>query len=94
MIARKIGAWPDRQGFNKDKGVHNMAVKKTAGATKVKARSTAKKATSLKKAAPKKAASIKKNAAAKKTTTATTPQAGSLTKPAGPRLIAPQRVPP
>lgn len=49
-----------------------MAVKKTAGATKVKVRSTSKKATPLKAAATKKAASLKKNVAAKKTKTVST----------------------
>ena len=62
MIPRKIGAPPDQRGFNIDRGIYIMAVNKTAGVTKVKLGSSAKKAAVLKKAAPKKAAALKKAA--------------------------------
>src|SRR5690242_16460035 len=81
MIPRKIGGLPDRRGFNTVRGYSNMAMNKTAGETRGKDGSSAKKAakgSSAKKAAPKKAAGAATKKAAPK-------------KAAGPKLSDPQK---
>src|SRR5947207_10643053 len=82
MIPRKIGGLPDRRGFNTVRGYSTMAMNKTAGETRGKdgssAKKTAAKGSSAKHAAPKKAAgSATKKAAPKKA--------------AGPKLSEPQK---
>ena len=92
MIPRKIGALPDRRGFNTDRRIYIMAVNKTAGVTKMKVASASKKPTGLKKATSTKAKPAPASTKAKPTLTKkVTVKMAAPKKVAGPKLTDPQQ---
>src|SRR5437868_5739401 len=82
MIPRKIGGLPDRRGFNTVRGYSTMAMNKTAGETRGKDGSSAKKASA-------KGTSAKQAGTKKAVGAAATKKAGPK-KAAGPKLTEPQ----